>query len=283
MLESLLFIASSWLMTAAADAVAKERIAVDESILKTAGLPADNEALLGFFKKRTLPDRDREPVRKLIRQLGSETYRLRERAMAELIGRGPAVVQMLQEVVKDKDLEIARRAEKCLARIQEKEVAPEVLPAAARLLAARKPAGAVETMLAYTPHLPYADEESNIAEEARNLLTSLAKQDGKPHPAIIRALSDSLPARRAAAGEALCRARLIDDKHAVRKLLADPDPFVRLRLALALAHARDKEAIPVLIDTLPRRPQSLGQAGRREGRRATAEGQADTQTGAAAP
>ncbi len=58
--------------------------------------------------------------------------------------------------------------------------------------------------------------------------------------------------RRAAAAEALCRAGLEDEKPEVRKLLADADPYVRLRTAMALANAGDKEGIPVLIETMPR-------------------------------
>jgi hypothetical protein len=44
----------------------------------------------------------------------------------------------------------------------------------------------------------------------------------------------------------------------VRKLLQDPEPLVRLRVAQALATARDREAVPVLIDLLPQ-PASVGE------------------------
>ena len=47
------------------------------------------------------------------------------------------------------------------------------------------------------------------------------------------------------------RANLPDQKPAVKKLLSDPDAFVRLRVALALAYGKDKEAIGVVIDVLP--------------------------------
>src|SRR5579859_7490324 len=68
----------------------------DEQILKSANLPTDPTALLKFFQKRTLAEGDREKVQALIRQLGSDVYRLREQAGAELIARGPAVVEMLK-------------------------------------------------------------------------------------------------------------------------------------------------------------------------------------------
>jgi HEAT repeats/PQQ-like domain len=103
-------------------------------------------------------------------------------------------------------------------------------------------------MLAY---LPFADND-RVAGEVGSLLARLAGQDGQAHPALRAGLADALPIRRAAAGEALCRAGLEDQKPAVRRLLADRDPYVRLRVGIALANAKDKEAIPVLIDTLPR-------------------------------
>ncbi|HWY85343.1 MAG TPA: HEAT repeat domain-containing protein [Gemmataceae bacterium] len=248
MLDSFLFIATGWLMSAASYSARMDQIAADEAILTSAAIKTDGATLLAFFKGRTLQEGDRETVRGLIRQLGSEVYRLREQAMAELIGRGPAVVEVLREAARDQDLEIARRVEKCLARIQDKDIPAEALPAAARLLAARKPAGAVETMLAF---LPFANNDS-VADETRTLLALLARQGSEPYPALIAGLADPLPVRRAAAAEALCRAGLEGQKPAVRKLLADHDPFVRLRVAIALANARDKAAIAVLIDTLPR-------------------------------
>src|SRR5207244_8375561 len=76
--------------------------------------------------------------------------------------------------------------------------------------------------------------------------------NGKANPVLVAALSDKHAVRRAAAAEAL--SKLPDQKDAVRKLLADPDAFVRLRVALALVHAREKGAVPVLIDTLPHLP-----------------------------
>lgn len=247
MLEGFMFVATGWLLAGMSSAGDNPQIAADELLLKNAGLTTDGDSLLAFFKKRTLPDSEREKVVQFIRQLGSESYRSREQAAAELIGRGPVVIELLREAAKDNDLEIAKRAEKCLARIQEKDVAVDVPAAAARLMGARKPAGAVETMLAY---LPFADNDS-VADEVRHVLATLAVTDGKAHPILVAGLTDKMALRRAAAGEALGNAGAGDQKTSVRKLLADPNPFVRLRVAMALVHAKDKDAVPVLIDALP--------------------------------
>lgn len=248
MLEGLYVVATSWLLTAVSHTARLEQIAADEALLKAAAVKIDDTTLLDFFKKRTLADVDRAQVEKLIRQLGSDTYRLREQAMADLLRRGPAVLRILREGAKDIDLEITRRVEKCITVIQEKDVPADVVPAAARLLAARKPAGAVEVMLAF---IPYADSDSAL-EESRGLLALLAKKDGTAQAALVAGLADALPLRRAAAGEALCRSGREEEKAAARKLLADPDAHVRMRVAGAFINAGDKDAVPVLIDTLPK-------------------------------
>src|SRR5262249_36015457 len=64
------------------------------------------------------------------------------------------------------------------------------------------------------------------------------------------------PCRRGAAAEALCRAGAADQLPSVRKLLQDPVPAVRLQAALALANAKEKDAVPVLIDLLPKLTQA---------------------------
>ncbi len=56
-------------------------------------------------------------------------------------------------------------------------------PVIARLLALRKPAGAAEALLAYTP---YADDDT-ILSEAQIALNAVAFKDGKPNPALVRA------------------------------------------------------------------------------------------------
>ena len=160
--------------------------------------------------------------------------------MAELIGRGPVVLDLLCAAFKDDDLEIARCAEKCAVRIQEEDVAVDVAPAAVRLLTAGKTAGAVETMFAY---LPFADNDS-VADETRTLGFA-------PWP--VRRANRILPSlpgwktrcrRRAAAGEALAAD---DQKPAVRKLL-QMRAFVRLRIALP-GRRKETEASPVLIES----------------------------------
>jgi hypothetical protein len=85
-------------------------------------------------------------------------------------------------------------------------------------------------------------------------LASLAVRDGKADPAVVAALTDTQAARRGAAGAALARAGLAEHLPAVRKLLDDPSPRVRLQVGLALVAARDKEAVAPLIRLLDQLP-----------------------------
>jgi hypothetical protein len=225
----------------------------DEEILTRAGVRTDANALLTFFRHRTLPESERPVIAKLVRQLGAEICQDREAASAALIRRGPAVGELLRAALGDRDLEIARRAERCLLQIRHNDVPVATAAAALRVLAKRKPAGAVEAVLAY---LPFADNDAS-ADEARTVLTQLAVAGGKADPVLLAALTDRAAIRRGAAGQALARAGVRDHLPVVRRLLVDPDATVRFRVAQALAYAGEPAAVGTLIDSLPDLPLSL--------------------------
>ncbi|MCI0460705.1 MAG: HEAT repeat domain-containing protein [Gemmataceae bacterium] len=233
------------LLGCAAGAADPNPVVVDERTLKAAGLATEGPDLLDFFRKRTLTDVERDKIQTLVRQLGDNSFKIRERASADLAARGITATVFLRPAVQDPDLEVARRAEECL-RLIAKDYNGALPAAAARLLAARKPPGAAEVLLAY---LPFADADQ-VAEEVQSTLAALAVHEGKPEPALAAALTDAMEVRRAAAAEAFCRAGVAAVLPAVRQLLKDPEPAVRLRVALALAGNREKEAVPVLIDLL---------------------------------
>lgn len=199
--------------------------------------------LLAMLHKRTLSPAEQDKVKESIRQLGDKSYALREKAVLELIARGRVILPMLRDSLKNSELEVSRRAERCIQRI-EADPAHRLPAAALRLLGLRRPAGAAETLLAY---MPFAEEET--LAEAQSAMASLAVRDGKPELAFVRALGDARPVVRAAAAEALAQGGGPDALPAVRKLLDDGDGTVRLRVAMALA-PKDAQAIPVLIGLL---------------------------------
>ena len=226
----------------------------DERLLREAGIASDGPALLQFFRDRVAGGDDRDRIAALIKQLGDDSFDQREKASAQLVAIGAKAEAQLREAVKNPpEAEVKQRAELCLREIAKGGTAR--LPgAAARVLARRKPEGAVTALLAY---LPSADGET-AREAVTDALSALALRDGKADPALIAALEDKLALKRATAAAALARAGAKEQMPALRKLLKDPDAVVRLRVALALVAVRDKEAVPTLVDLLADLPPNQG-------------------------
>jgi HEAT repeat protein len=223
--------------------------AADEGILRAAKIGVDGPSLLEFFRKRTPTPTNRERIEALIQQLGDDSFQAREQAAAELVVRGIAALPLLRQALKESDIEIVRRAERCLRLIEKGEgripASTGLTNAAARLLAARKPAGAAEVLLDFI-----AAMDDVIAAAVRGAVTAVALPDDKPDPVLVRALTDSSPRRREAAAVALCQPGAAELRPALRKLLHDPEPGMRLQVGFALVNVKEKEAIPALIDLL---------------------------------
>lgn len=232
---------------------AVDSISTDEELVKQAGATTDGPGLLDFFRKRTVDGGDADRIKKLIVDLGSEDFDVRESASARLAALGAHARPFLKTATNDPDVEVSRRAQECLQKIDQGSAA-QTVAAAARLVAHRKPDKAVEVLLTYLP----SAEDQMAAEEVRNTLAVLATKDGKPDPLLVAALTDKSPVKRAAAAHALCHAKVMDQLPAVRKLLQDPDLVVRARTGLALAALHEKEGIPVLIDLLGQVPENEG-------------------------
>ncbi|HWG44372.1 MAG TPA: HEAT repeat domain-containing protein [Gemmataceae bacterium] len=211
----------------------------------------DSPRLLEELRKRTLTEDMRQKCENLVKQLGDGDFSVREKAEAEVRLLGAPILPMLRQAIHNSDLEIRRRARGCLSDMERDKSLP-LSPVITRLIALRKPAGAAEALLAYTP---YADDDA-ILNEAQIALNTVAFKNGKPVPAVVRALTDALGPRRAAAAEALCLGGDREHLSAIRKLLQDSDPAVRLKTALALAGAREREAVPTLIDLIGELPSA---------------------------
>ncbi len=220
----------------------------DEQILKDNKTPTDGPGLVEFFRRHVAQAGDEGRIKKLIRQLGDDDFNQREDASLQLSGLGLRARPFLQEAASDADAEIAHRAKECLKQVDE-GTAAEVVAAAVRLLAKRKPDGAAEALLIYLP----SAAEATLAEEVRLALAELAAA-GKADDTLAAALKDKSAAKRAAAAFALGRAKAVAQLPAVRALLQDADPQVCYRAALGLAAAREKEAVPALIGLLDKLP-----------------------------
>ncbi|HEY7427052.1 MAG TPA: HEAT repeat domain-containing protein [Gemmataceae bacterium] len=243
-----------WLVAVRAPSPAAEA-SDDEQLLRAAGLASDGPALLDFFRKQTADETTLQRARVLIVGLGSDSFRVREKASRELATFGPAILPLLRQTIRaTSDLEVRRRARACAEEIQARSPAA-LAEATARLLALRRPPGAAETLLAFLPG-PY---DASVTEAIHDTLVVVARLNGGLAPVFVASLASPTPARRVAAAVTLCRLGSVEHWPAVRKLLHDRETGVRVQVALELAGAGDKEAVPTLIELLAQ--LSVEQAG----------------------
>jgi HEAT repeat protein len=212
----------------------------------------DSNRLLEELRKRTLRSDTRQKCEELIKQLGDTDFTVREKAQSQVKGMGVLILPLLRQAAKHpSDLEIRSRAQRCLS-VMERDKSLPLSAITTRLIALRKPAGGAEALLDYTP---YADDDA-ILGEVQIALNVVAFKDGTPEAAVVRGLSDALPARRAAAAEALCLGGDREHLPAIRKLLSDSDRSVRLKTALALAGIHERDAVPTLIELIGELPSA---------------------------
>jgi dihydrofolate reductase len=219
------------LAVALGSAVARPPDGDDEKTLRSADVSPDAAGVLSYFRQRTIPESDRAAINALIEQLGSETFAVRERAATELVARGLPAIGPLRAALRSPDVEVARRAERCL-------------------LARLRPEGAVEALLRF---LPAADDET-VADEVRDALAAVAVRNGVADPALEQALEDASPLIRGAAGEALAR----NKSPLARRVMTDADPEARMRVIYtAVTIAKDKSAVGALINQLVDAPPNV--------------------------
>jgi outer membrane protein assembly factor BamB len=232
----------------------------DADALKTVGLnETDAAPLLDYFKQRTLTDADQSKIGEVIKRFGADSFDDRLKAMEEVEKFGSAAIGPLKSAEKDSDAEVAYRARATLKRM-EKVPHATIASAATRAIVKLKHKEAATVLLAF---LPMADNDE-VAEEIRTGLISLAVIDGKPEPALLKALDDKSVARRAAAYVALIeggpvgeRIRIKDAfplvKAAVQKE-TDIDAKFRGLWAMMLT-SREKEFVAELIELIPKLPR----------------------------
>jgi HEAT repeat protein len=235
----------------------------DRKVVTAAGLKPDDAAdLTKYLKSRTPSATDRTKIDELIKKMGGEVpFDERVAAQDELMKIGGPAVSVLRRVAIDTDLdpEIAFRAKEAVRRMeQEKSLGADVTVAVIRTLGRSKDPQAAPTLIGF---LPLADT-SAVTDAIQFALRDAAAPgpDGKAPKLLADALSDpSANVRR------VCALALLDGgtpEKPVRfpdvlpKLtdLAKTDADAGVRFAIArslLAEAKEKAAVPVLIDLLP--------------------------------
>jgi hypothetical protein len=254
---ALVLLCCTWISSASStQAAPPDPLERDLATLREAGLAVDDDALMDFFKKRTLREADREKIQSLVKQLGDDSFEVRERATQMLITIGPAAEAQLKQAAESSDPEVKQRASVCLASLT-KIASSGVIHAAVRVLEAHKPKGAAEVLFNY---LPFVADEST-ADAVRTALAKVAVNDGKPDKLLLDGLEDKVPSKRLGAALALYRTGLKDVRPALLKLLKDPDADIRFRFALMLGESKERDAVPALIEMIPDlKPHELRQA-----------------------
>lgn len=211
----------------------------------------EGPGLLEEFRSRTFSEVDRLQVAALLSKL-SGTEEERESAITALVALGKIAVGPLRRLAQQGDPRLTPLVLRCLDGI-EKDSAPPLPTAAARLLALRRPEGTVETLLGY---LPFCESE-DLNDQILDILSRVAIVEGKVHPALVKALEDPAPQRRSGAALVLTRLRDRENLPALRALLRDPDRSVAFGVAKALLSMGDRAAVPVLIGLLRELPLEL--------------------------
>jgi hypothetical protein len=240
------------LLTAGAGQGDDSDLTYAEQALREAKQKADGPSLLEFFRKRTLSEADRRRLEKAVGLLGADEFAVRRRAFADLRAAGRSALPLVRAAVKDPDPEVARSAEQLVQRLESgSELALTV--AAARVLAARKPDGAVPALLAF---LPSADD-AYVRQVVLDSLTAAGLRGGRVDPALATALKDGQPLRRLAAAYVHGRGGS-EARKALTPLLKDPDAGVRFQAASGLVRAGGKAAVLVLLALLDDGPPEVG-------------------------
>ena len=223
-------------------------IDLNSEALEKLGLSADPVALQQYLTGQVKKVPSPEAIRQLVKQIGEKSEQNRQKAFRQLQNLGDPAIPFLQEALQEKDSEKARQAQECLHAIESDvnncENLSRACLAVRRLLAQRPPA----TIAALLHYFPLAKPE--IQEEILFGLNEMVGEGKTLDPTLMRALTDSDPQRRAAAAILVGRVGDPEQKRAVRRLLGDGKPLVRLYAAHGLLAGRDEEGLKTLVGLL---------------------------------
>jgi len=217
----------------AAGPAAEEVAEPDIEFLKKADVGTQPAELAAFLRKHVPTDRVREQIETLVQQLAAERLEDRETATDKLQAIGVAALPFLRQASRNSHAEVSTRAQQLLAGIKG-GTDPSVLAAAVRQLARTPAEGTVAVLLEF---FPFAGEEW-LEDDVLVALGPLSIRDGKPEQVLRDALKATHPARRGAAANLLARWGAIDQRPAVRALLADAAPIARALAARGLLAER---------------------------------------------
>ncbi len=221
-----------------------------------AGIEPSRRGVREFLESlRWTPAREAR-VRRLLTDLGSPRFAVRNRAMAELNAL-PFVPASLLEVAAKSDLETFRRVEELRARSRFAECESRLL-LAARFIEAKQLKGLALLLLDLMPQWqdPYL-----LETVSRAVAVSAERGDGA---GLRNALAPRRPGQvRAAAVIALASAGGLAVQQELNTLLADADPRVSLAAATSLLNQGQRKPLTTLVRLLDAEPFEVRQAAAR--------------------
>lgn len=213
--------------------------------IQQANLGTNKESLLSYLFLHSKNDLHLAALKATVQQLGSNSFRERQKATEDIVPLGLSAVTRLLEARQDANLELCNRIDLCLDRISQN--ADWTLPLlVVRQVKRQAPAKGLEALLRYLPYAP----DSVTQEEIWYAIESLQNRTAKVSSALVAAIKDPLEARRALAGCIVAAKGTQSQKAFAKRLLTDPDPWVRLRTAQGFLAGKEKSVVPVLIDLL---------------------------------
>ncbi len=216
----------------------------DLARLRGALLPINNAGLVNFLHLRERGEPEHGTLDQLIENLRAAAPDARQQACADLVAIGTTALPRLRALVREGGRPAAL-ARKCVTVI---ETDGGVLTStAARVLAHRRASSACRVLLDYLPH---AENDRVLQDIVESLRAVAHDANGTADASVVSALADLHPLRRATAIVLLAEGDLARHRDAIRKLLLDPAPSVRLRAAQVLAPADDPQAVATLITLL---------------------------------
>jgi hypothetical protein len=211
--------------------------------LRKGGIEPTGQGVTKFLESLPLTPAREARIRSLLADLGSNLFRTRQKAMAELLAI-PCLPQNLMEEAAGKDLETRRRVEQILKRGATAECEQRVF-LVLRLIERQRLPGLAPRLLELMPTW----QESFLTETAaRALATTAGPADaGLLRETLARGRSSQT---RAAAVTALASA--LGDKALpdLEQCLADPDSRVCLAAAVPLLNQGKRSPLPVLLRML---------------------------------
>jgi len=223
-----------------------------EGLLQKAGIGTDTKSLIAYLDSFAGKDEDLIRLPQWIMRLESDSFEQREEASRKLVGLGPAALAALRPLRRAKDIELSRRANDCVAKIDAAHSLRNQA-AAIELLRRRTDSAVLAALVQFAPYAPDEETQDEVWFGAYDIVKANPKLCGQ----LIEHVKDKLPTRRGLAGCLVGRLGNPAERESMRPLLRDPDPTVRLRAAQGLFAAGDTSSIDLLISLLEEKSVAL--------------------------